>query len=102
MNTYPLILDFKGQPAAAPDLIQIPNNSSLTGHFTERNVPSSTCGQTGNMFRKLLTILSSGSGIILLYWQMRLPRDLFQISGLQTMPGRLKKYRKYGSSSVHH
>ena len=47
MYTYPLIVDFKGQPATAPDLIQIPNNSSLTGHFTERNVPSSTCGQTG-------------------------------------------------------
>ena len=47
MYTYPLTNDFKGQPATAPDLIQIPNNSGLTGNFTERNVPSSTCGQTG-------------------------------------------------------
>jgi hypothetical protein len=45
--TYPLINDMKGQPAPAPDLIQIPNNNGLTGHFTERDVPTTTCGQTG-------------------------------------------------------
>ena len=47
MYQYPLISDFKGQPAGAPDLIQIPNNSSQTGHFTDRAIPASTCGTAG-------------------------------------------------------
>jgi hypothetical protein len=47
MYQYPLSSDFKGQPAGAPDLIQIPNNSSQTGHFTDRAIPASTCGTAG-------------------------------------------------------
>jgi hypothetical protein len=44
---YSLKSDFHGQPAPAPDLIQIPNNSSLTGAFVARTVPASTCGTQG-------------------------------------------------------
>jgi hypothetical protein len=45
--TYQLSQDFHGTPSAAPDLIQIPNNSNLTGEFVPRTVPATTCGQTG-------------------------------------------------------
>ena len=46
--TYPLIEDFSAIPSGAPDLIQIPNNSGLTGEFVTRLVPASTCGEGGN------------------------------------------------------
>jgi hypothetical protein len=46
--TYRLNADFRSSPAGGPDLIQIPNNSGLTGEFTTRAVPSSTCEQGGN------------------------------------------------------
>ena len=45
--TYMLLDNFHGLPSTAPDLIQIPNNNSLTGEFVARTVPASTCGQTG-------------------------------------------------------
>jgi hypothetical protein len=47
MYTYPLVSGFKGTPAAAPDLVVIPNNSGQAGHFTDRPIPASTCGTTG-------------------------------------------------------
>ena len=46
--TYPLSQSFSGSGAGAPDLIQIPNNSGLTGEFVIRPVPTSTCPQGGN------------------------------------------------------
>ena len=45
---YPLIEDFSAIQTGAPDLIQIPNNSGLTGEFVTRIVPPSTCGTGGN------------------------------------------------------
>jgi len=45
--TYPLSSNFSSNQAGGPDLIQIPNNSLLTGEFTTRPVPESTCGQGG-------------------------------------------------------
>jgi hypothetical protein len=45
--TYPLSSDFSSLQAGGPDLIQIPNNSGLSGDFTTRVVPASTCGQGG-------------------------------------------------------
>ena len=45
---YPLIEDFSAIQTSAPDLIQIPNNSGLTGEFVTRIVPPSTCGEGGN------------------------------------------------------
>ncbi|MCD4729450.1 MAG: hypothetical protein K8R74_02540 [Bacteroidales bacterium] len=45
---YPLIDDFSPLQSGAPDLIQIPNNSGLTGEFVTRVVPASTCGEGGN------------------------------------------------------
>lgn len=45
---YPLIEDFSAIQSGAPDLIQVPNNSGLTGEFVIRSVPVSTCGQGGN------------------------------------------------------
>lgn len=49
-QTYEYLLkeDFHGQPAVAPDLVQVPNNQTLTGEFTIRQVPATTCGQQGN------------------------------------------------------
>jgi hypothetical protein len=46
--TYHLSQSFSGSGAGAPDLIQIPNNSGLTGEFVIRPVPTSTCPQGGN------------------------------------------------------
>lgn len=46
--TYPLIDDFSAIEPDAPDLIQIPNNSGLTGEFVTRIVPASTCGEGGD------------------------------------------------------
>lgn len=46
--TYPLIDDFSAIESGAPDLIQIPNNSGLTGEFVTRAVPASTCGEGGD------------------------------------------------------
>jgi hypothetical protein len=46
--TYPLIDDFSAIEPDAPDLIQIPNNSGLTGAFVTRSVPASTCGEGGD------------------------------------------------------
>ena len=46
--TYPLIDDFSAIEPDAPELIQIPNNSGLTGEFVTRTVPASTCGEGGN------------------------------------------------------
>ena len=45
--TYPLSWNFKSLENGGPDLIQIPNNNGLTGEFTTRIVPASTCGQGG-------------------------------------------------------
>lgn len=45
--TYPLTSDFSSVQAGGPDLIQIPNNSGVSGNFTTRTVPASTCGQGG-------------------------------------------------------
>jgi hypothetical protein len=45
--TYPLTSGFSPVQAGGPDLIQIPNNDGLTGEFTTRIVPASTCGQGG-------------------------------------------------------
>lgn len=45
---YPLSSGFQATQPEAPDLIQIPNNSGLTGEFVTREVPETTCGQTGN------------------------------------------------------
>jgi len=45
---YPLIDDFSAFEPDAPDLIQIPNNSGLTGEFVTRIVPASTCGEGGD------------------------------------------------------
>ena len=46
--TYPLIDDFSAIEPDAPELIQIPNNSGLTGEFVTRTVPASTCGEGGD------------------------------------------------------
>lgn len=45
--TYPLSSDFSSVQSGGPELIQIPNNDGLTGEFTTRTVPESTCGQGG-------------------------------------------------------
>jgi len=45
--TYNLANNFSSAEAGGPDLIQIPNNDGLTGEFTTRIVPESTCGQGG-------------------------------------------------------
>ena len=45
---YPLIEDFSALQTGTPDLIQIPNNSGLTGEFVTRPVPASTCGEGGD------------------------------------------------------
>ena len=45
---YPLLEDFSAIQSGAPDLVQIPNNSGLTGEFVTRIVPASTCGEGGN------------------------------------------------------
>jgi hypothetical protein len=45
--TYPLSSNFSSNQAGGPDLIVIPNNDGLTGVFTTREVPVSTCGQGG-------------------------------------------------------
>jgi len=44
---YPLANGFSPIQAGGPDLIVIPNNSGLTGEFTNRAVPETTCGQGG-------------------------------------------------------
>jgi hypothetical protein len=44
---YRLSDNFSSSPSGAPDLIQIPNNSGLTGEFTTRTVPATTCEQGG-------------------------------------------------------
>lgn len=46
--TYPLIDNFSALEAEAPDLIQIPNNSGLTGEFVTREIPVSTCPDGGD------------------------------------------------------
>lgn len=48
--TYPLIEHFSAIQSGAPDLIQIPNNSGLTGAFVSRVVPISTCGEGGDAY----------------------------------------------------
>lgn len=45
--TYPLANSFSSVQAGGPDLVVIPNNSGLTGEFTTRSVPETTCGQGG-------------------------------------------------------
>ena len=45
---YSLSSNFQANQPEAPDLIPIPNNSGLTGEFVIREVPETTCGQTGN------------------------------------------------------
>lgn len=45
--TYPLVEDFSAIETGAPDLIQIPNNSGLTGEFVTRTIPFSTCSEGG-------------------------------------------------------
>ncbi len=45
---YSLSSDFHANDSEAPDLIQIPNNEGLTGEFVTREVPETTCGQTGS------------------------------------------------------
>ncbi|MFU8842824.1 MAG: T9SS type A sorting domain-containing protein [Bacteroidales bacterium] len=45
--TYTLFGNFESTPAGGPDLVQIPNNSGLTGYFTTREIPFSTCEQGG-------------------------------------------------------
>lgn len=45
--TYPLIDDFSAIEPDAPDLIQISNNSGLTGEFVTRPIPVSTCAEGG-------------------------------------------------------
>ena len=45
---YSLSSNFQANPAEGPDLIPIPNNSGLFGEFVTREVPETTCGQTGN------------------------------------------------------
>jgi len=45
---YSLSSGFNANDPEAPDLIQIPNNSGLTGEFVTREVPETTCGQMGN------------------------------------------------------
>lgn len=44
---YPLANSFSPIQAGGPDLIVIPNNDGLTGQFTNRAVPETTCGQGG-------------------------------------------------------
>lgn len=44
---YTLSEDFLANVTEAPPLVQIPNNSGLTGDFTTRTVPASTCEQGG-------------------------------------------------------
>ena len=44
---YSLSSSFQANDPEAPDLIQIPNNGGLTGEFVTREVPETTCGQTG-------------------------------------------------------
>lgn len=44
---YKLSEDFLGNVTEAPPLVQIPNNSGLTGEFLSRTVPSSTCEEGG-------------------------------------------------------
>lgn len=45
---YPLVEDFAAIQSGVPDLIQIQNNSGLTGEFVTRLIPPSTCGDGGN------------------------------------------------------
>ncbi|MBU2649925.1 MAG: T9SS type A sorting domain-containing protein [Bacteroidetes bacterium] len=45
---YTLSNSFSGSGGGAPDLIQIPNNSGLTGDFVTRTVPVTTCEQGGD------------------------------------------------------
>lgn len=45
---YDLSNSFQSNHTDVPYLIQIPNNSGLTGEFVTRMVPETTCGQTGN------------------------------------------------------
>lgn len=44
---YKLSENFLANVAGAPALVQIPNNGGLTGDFTTRTVPSTTCEQGG-------------------------------------------------------
>lgn len=46
--TYRLNNNFHSSPPGGPDLIQIPNDDGLTGEFTVRSVPASTCEQGGD------------------------------------------------------
>jgi len=45
---YPLKENFQANEPGAPVLIQIPNNSGLTGEFVHRTVPETTCGVQGS------------------------------------------------------
>ncbi|MEE4257815.1 MAG: T9SS type A sorting domain-containing protein [Bacteroidales bacterium] len=44
---YKLSENFMGNVVDAPPLVQIPNNSGLTGEFVTRSVPSTTCEEGG-------------------------------------------------------
>lgn len=48
--TYPLQNNLGSMPAGGPDLIVIPNNDGLTGEFTSRAIPVTTCVQGGTAF----------------------------------------------------
>jgi len=45
---YKLSENFLGNAPEAPTLVQIPNNSGLTGEFVNRTVPSTTCEEGGS------------------------------------------------------
>jgi hypothetical protein len=45
---YPLKENFQANEVGAPVLIQIPNNSGLTGEFVTRTVPETACGMQGS------------------------------------------------------
>jgi len=45
---YHLSNGFQATHQEAPDLIQVPNNEGLNGEFVSREVPETTCGQTGS------------------------------------------------------
>lgn len=44
---YRLNNNFSSSPSGGPDLIQVPNNDGLTGDFTSREIPMTTCEQGG-------------------------------------------------------